>query len=180
MMSDDSLVITELRALVEMQASIIAALQAELLTLRSAIPIHTSPGAGQTVPAEGVVSISVKKPKQKSSGKCYLGVKSYFHWTEERLLKLLKVVSKVVLWTPDSVGLDSVLTACLQLSEFDTRSSLTLQEVECALGKIYHDKHRVRSPSICTVAIHDYLKDHPEVRQFFKKHLGSPPYHGLN
>ena len=177
-MSADSSDTADLRSLVESQASTITALQAELATLRAAVPAQTSTECA-TSSTEGVSR--QKTPSEKK----YLGVTSYFPWNEERLLKLLKAVTEVVstMMTsgiPDNEWFDAVLGRYIWFSGLDCQPKLTVLEVEYALGKIYHDQHRVHSPSICTVAINDYLKDHPEVRQFFKKHLGSPPYHGPN
>ena len=169
----------ELRALVENQAATIAALQAELTTLRAAAP---STPSGNATSSSTPISGGSATPKRVSEKK-YLGVTSYFPWNEERLLRLLTAVVEVIsAATPDNAGLDAVMATYLRLSGSDTKFThqLTLLEVEYALGKIYHDGFRIHNRGIGTIAIYDYLRDHPEVSQFFSEYLGSPPYYGPN
>ena len=177
-MSADPLDTEDLRMLVAIQASTIATLQAELVVLRAAVPAHV-PQERAASSSTGSAAIVVKEVRRKPpSDKQYLGVMSYLPWNETRILKLLKAVSEVELAAaPDNEGegLEAVKKAYLRLSELDEPSKFTVLEIEYALGKIYHDKHRYQSLSICTTAVYDYLRDHPEISQFFSKHLGGVP-----
>lgn len=175
----------QLRELVKSQASTILDLQAELSALRASLAIHTTTSTSTASSSAGTTTVLTAEPVVKKSRpkrvleRNYLEVRIYFPWNQKRLLRLLDAVTEVMkVITPDDDGLDEVLKRYVGKSNSDPQP--TVAEVEYALGKIYHDGHRVNSGSICSPPIYQYLEDHPEVSTFFKTYLGSPPYYGPN
>lgn len=119
---------------------------------------------------------TAQKPSRMASGP-YLSTKIYYKWTEEKLLLLLAAVEHVML-TPETADLSGVLARYVSNT---TESRVpSIDEVEYALGKIYHDEHRVSTKSICTPAINQYIRDHESITTFFRLNLAEAPYFGPN
>lgn len=159
-----------MKALIAAQASTIATLQAQLAALQ-ATTFNPTPAQHQ----------AAAKPKSKTSAKDYLGYWTHFKWSEKYLLQLLQAVSEVATSTDISTTeMDDVLAAYRRITG-STHHSLTVKEIEYALGKVHHDGYRGRdTASICTAATKDYMHSHPEISQFFIQNLGTAPYYGPN
>lgn len=119
---------------------------------------------------------TTEKPSRMAYGP-YLFVKIKYKWTEEKLLQLLAAVEHVML-TPETADLSGVLVQ--YVSNTTELRVPSVVEVEYALGKIYHDKHRVNTKSICTSAINQYVSDHESIITFFRLNLAEAPYFGPN
>lgn len=174
----------KLQTVIDSQEQVIADLQAELAKYRAKSDAVSPISTSSSTPIVGTVKVKVTIRNHK---KPYLSAKCKLCWSETSIIKLLTVVFELMTLHVN-VTLHNVLDSFL--SQFGSTypfpvlytldRDLAVLEIECILGKIYHDKHRQHSPSICTELIYAYVDEHPELTQFFQSQLDPAPYFGPN